>query len=134
MAVRPSTGERVVLQAWSSEELQSRQRCEVTARLSGVFPDAQLDPLEEGRITGPGSFDTRLVVAVEPRENGALRGHVIAVGGWIRRCIFFHYTTEVASKQEDLLSSRIALARTRIFGELGLGDVGLVPRERAQPR
>ena len=128
MATRAATGEAVVIRAWSSEELQSRQRCEVTARLWGLFPDAQMEPVEDGRVTAPGTFDTRLVVAVEAGENRALRGHVVAVGGWIRRCIFFHYTIDVAPQQHDLLSARLALARTRIFGELGLGNLSLVPR------
>jgi hypothetical protein len=129
-ATHEPTHSVVVIKAWSDDALQSRQTCETTARLENLFPDAELVTAEEVHVAEPPSFDTRLLVAVETHGQKGATGHVIAIGGYIRRCLFFHFWSDVPAGQEDLLLTRLALARTRIFGQLQLGNIDTVPREK----
>jgi hypothetical protein len=120
----------ITLRTWTDDELQSRQRCEVEARLEHIFPDTELETVADDHVEEPASYDTRLWIAIEPHAAAGLTGHVIAVGGFVRRCLFFHFETTVPVGQEQVLSTRLALARTRIFGALGLGNIATVPKVR----
>lgn len=122
----------IVLRTWSDDELQSRQRCELKAREMQIFPDAELETVADDHVAEPTSYDTRLWIAIEPRGAAGIAGHVIAVGGFVRRCLFFHFETLVPQGQEQALSARLALARMRIFGALELGHIDSVPKERPE--
>ncbi len=128
-ATHDTTRSSITLRTWTDDELQSRQRCEVRARLDRIFPDAELETVADDHVAEPPSYDTRLWIAIEPRA-GAVIGHVIAIGGFVRRCIFFHFQTEVASGQEQLLSTRLALVRARVWQDIELGSINSIPKER----
>jgi hypothetical protein len=129
-ATHEASQSSIVVRAWSDDDLMSRQRCEQKAREMGIFPDAELETVADDHVAEPPQYDTRVWVAIEPRGSRGLGGHVIAVGGFVRRCIFFHFDTVVPSGKEDILSARLALARARIFKGLELGSIDAIERER----
>ncbi len=102
-------------------ELMSRSRCEARARETGWVPE-NLTTLEEHVQTGPEAYDSRIWVALQPgKPGGVVEGHVFLFGGFLRQCLLVHYTTQVPSAQdEDALSSRMALVRTRVLGGMQL--------------
>jgi len=91
--------------------------------------------VEDAVVIAPETFDTRIWVAIEPGNGGGpLVGHVFAFGGFLRKCLFFHYSSEVPSvDEESVLSSRLAVARTRIFGGLSLDPFGQATRNGPTP-
>jgi len=129
-ATHEASQSSIVVRAWSDDDLMSRQRCEAKAREMGIFPDAELETVADDHVAEPPQYDTRMWVAIEPRGSRGLGGHVIAVGGFVRRCIFFHFDTVVPPGKEDVLSARLALARARIFKGIELGSIDAVERER----
>jgi hypothetical protein len=75
-----------------------------------------------------------VLVAVEPptQPGQPLLGDVLAFGGFLRKCVFFHYQSEVPSADanaEAELATRLALARTRIFEGIELDPFADVARE-----
>ena len=79
-----------------------------------------------------GMFDTRIEVALQPGNGpeGAVAGHVLAFGGFLRKCYVFVYSTEVdGAAEEPVLSSRLAYARARVFGGLELEPFDAVARD-----
>ena len=129
-ATHEASQSSLVVRAWSDDDLMSRQRCETRTRELGIFPDAELETVADDHVTEPAGYDTRLWIAIDPRGSRGLVGHVIAVGGYVRRCIFFHFETVVPAGKEDVLTSRLALARARIWKGLELGSIQAVERER----
>jgi len=129
-ATHEASQSSLVVRAWSDDDLMSRQRCETRTRELGIFPDAELETVADDHVTEPAGYDTRLWIAIDPRGSRGLVGHVIAVGGHVRRCIFFHFETVVPAGKEDVLTSRLALARARIWKGLELGSIQAVERER----
>ena len=78
------------------------------------------------------TFDTRIEVALEPGggPDRALGGHVMAFGGFLRKCYVFVFSTEVdAATDEAALSSRLAFVRARVLGGLELDPFDAVPRD-----
>jgi hypothetical protein len=48
-------------------------------------------------------------------------GHIFAFGAFIRQCLFVHFESEVPSaKEEEVLSSRLALVKVRLVGAIAL--------------
>lgn len=130
-ATHAATSSELTLATWFDDELMSRSRCESRARLDKLFPDIDFEEVEDARVEEPEGFDTRLLVAVEPKAKpGVIIGHVIAVGGYIKKCLFFHFQTEVKEGDKDVLSARLALVRTRVLGEMKLAKIEDVPREK----
>ena len=83
----------------------------------------ELGTVDDQNVTGPDAYDTRVWVAVEPgaAPGAPLTGHLFAFGGLLRRCLFVHFATSVASdRDEPVLSARLATARTRIVGAITL--------------
>jgi hypothetical protein len=117
------------------DELMTRQKCEALARQQKLVPgsQAQMRTVADERTYAMDSFDTRVWVAVEPPSAPArpLVGHVLAFGGYIHKCFFFHYATSVSGANgEDVLSSRLALVRTRILGGMKVDEFAEVPRQK----
>lgn len=132
-------GTRSMLQIYATTEpsLVNRQRCEERARALGFVPAGKLTTVEDEVTIGPSAYDTRVWVALlpGPTERDPILGHVFAFGGYIRKCLFFHFQTEVASaRDESALSARLALVRTRVFGALALDDFDSPPREEPSKR
>ena len=119
VATLPALPARIVAYVAIEKELANRQLCEARARERGVLPAAELHTVEDTVTTMFDEFDTRVWVAIEApgAPGGPMKGHVLAFGGFLRKCFFFHYETGVRSDAETgSLSQRLALARTRILG------------------
>jgi hypothetical protein len=140
-AVHDPTRSRLVFYMWNEHELMNRARCEERARTRGLVPGDPQRPLEtvEDTVTvGPEAFDTRVWVAIRPGTNAEtpVSGHVFAFGSYVRRCLFVHFESEVPSaKQEEVLSSRLALVKVRLVGAIALDperttDIAEVPVEK----
>jgi hypothetical protein len=130
------------IEAWAGEEteLVNRQRCEARVRELGLAPRAELDALEDAVATFPEAYDSRIVVALErARPKQPLVGHVLLFGGFLRRCLFVRFSSEVASPDEAAaLSTRLAAARARIVGKVALDPPRVrsgaeVPRDKPVP-
>ena len=121
-AVHEPTRSRLVVLAWNEGDLVNRARCEERARSKGLVPDG-LVTVEDTTTVGPEAYDTRVWVAVKPGKNAQapVAGHVIAFGAYIRHCLFLDFQSEVPSaKDEETLSSRLAVAKVRLLGGLAL--------------
>jgi hypothetical protein len=130
VATHAATNSRVVIAVFNAGELVGRAQCEDLARARKLVPTGDLRPLEDQMTFTQGTFDTRIEVALEPRgPSGGLRGHVLAFGGFLRKCYVFVYSTEVASAaDESALASRLALVRSRVLGGLELDPFDSVAR------
>ena len=123
VATHEATSSRLTFAISFESELMNRQKCE-----ERTLPKIGLDPqslitLDEGTTTAPDGFDTRVWVALRAGASASdpLEGHVLAFGGFIRKCMFFHFETRVLhATDEPKLSARLAVARTRILPRLTL--------------
>jgi hypothetical protein len=132
-ALHEPTRSKLHVIVFSDPELMSRQKCEERAREKKMVPAGDLRTVEDAVTVGPEAFDTRLWVAVQTgkKEGDPLVGHVFAFGGFLRKCLVFHFSSEVPSaKHELVLSSRLAIARTRVFGGLQIDALADVTREK----
>ena len=133
VATHAATRSRVVLATFRADGLVGRSQCEALAhdrKLIPVVPDLQT--LEDVSGITQETFDTRTVVAVVPGAgpDQPLVGHVMAFGGFLRKCFVFDFSTEVdGAADEPVLSARLAYARARILGGLVLDPFAAVPRE-----
>jgi hypothetical protein len=131
VATHAPTRSRVVVAVFRADELVGRQQCERLARERHLVPIGDLQTIEDTAAVTQDTFDTRIWVAVEP-GNGPGRplvGHVMAFGGFLRKCYVFDFSSEVDdSAQESVLSDRLAFARARILGGLELDPFGGAPR------
>jgi len=140
LAVHPGTRSKLTVALEPAGELVGRAQCEEIARKKGRVPEGDLRTLESHVTVGPEAYDTRVWVALEVRNNGELRGHLFGFGGMIRTCFFFHLETAVTGLAgEDVLSGRLALARTRILDRVELDPPRTtvdadVPREKGGKR
>jgi hypothetical protein len=99
-------------------------------------PEGDLHTLEDDATVTQQTFDTRIWVAVQPGggPQRPVAGHVLAFGGFLRKCYAFDFSTEVDSAaDEPVLAARLAYARARILGGMELDPFGVVPREQAGP-
>jgi hypothetical protein len=133
VATHAPSHSRVAVGVFRTETLVGRQQCEKLARERKLVPSGELRTLEDDAAITQNTFDTRVWVAVAP-GGGAdqpLVGHVMAFGGFLRKCYAFHFSTQVGGAEDErALSSRLAYARARILGGLELDPFGEVPRER----
>jgi hypothetical protein len=131
VATHAPTSSRVVVSAFNAGELVGRAQCEEQARARKLVPDGDLRVLEDETTFTQGTYDTRIEVAVAPQgPDSPLRGHVMAFGGFLRKCYVFVYSTEVGSASaESVLAARLALARSRVLGGLELDPFDSVARD-----
>jgi hypothetical protein len=132
VATHAPTRSRVVVDVFRSAGLVGRRECEALARDYKLVPPGELQTLEDTVGVTQETYDTRIWVAVEPGTGpgSPLVGHVMAFGGFLRKCYVFDYSTAVdGPSDESVLSSRLAYARARILGGLDLEVLGVVPRE-----
>ncbi|MDP9037039.1 MAG: hypothetical protein M3O50_19755 [Myxococcota bacterium] len=135
VATHPQTHSRLVVAVIRTDAVVGRTECERLARAHKLVPVGDLRTLEDAVTTTQESFDTRIWVAIQPGigADESVVGHVMAFGGFLRKCYVFGYSTVVnGAAEEPILSSRLALARTRILGGFQLalptGGAGSVPR------
>ena len=132
VATHAPTRSRVALATFHAEDLVGRAQCEALARARKLVPAVELRTLEDVSGLTQQTFDTRTVVAVVPgtAPDQPLVGHVIAFGGFLRKCFVFDFSTEVdGAADEPVLSARLAYARARILGGLELDPFAAVHRE-----
>jgi hypothetical protein len=132
VATHRPTRSKIVLALFRTDELVGRTECEALANERKLASAAALRILEDETGITQQTFDTRTVVAVAAGlgPDQPLVGHVMAFGGFLRKCLVFDFSTEVdGAADEPVLSSRLAFARARILGGLELDPFGTVPRE-----
>ncbi len=128
------TRSTIVIAVLHTDELVGRSQCEKLALENRIVPRGELQTLEDEVTITQRTFDTRIRVALAPgaRPDSPIIGHVLAFGGFLRKCFVFDYSTEVdGASDEPVLSSRLAFARARILGELELDAFGVVHRSEA---
>jgi hypothetical protein len=136
LATHAATRSKVVLATFRTDDLVGRTQCEALARERRLFPAGDLRILEDETGITQQTFDTRSVVAIAPGSgpDRPLVGHVMAFGGFLRKCFVFDFSTEVdGAADEPVLASRLAYARARILGGLELDPFAAVPREMPAP-
>ena len=133
VATHAATRSRVMLAMVHADGLVGRTQCEALARDRKLVPPAgDLQTLEDVSGITQETFDTRTVVAVAAGvgPDQPLVGHVMAFGGFLRKCFVFDFSTEVdGAADEPVLSARLAYARARILGGLVLDPFAAVQRE-----
>jgi hypothetical protein len=135
VATHAATHSRVRVAIFRTEELVGRTQCEALARERKLVPEGELHTLEDEVTVTQQEFDTRVWVALQPGggPDRPLAGHVLAFGGFLRKCYVFAFSTEVrGAAEEGELSSRLAYARARILGGLEMDPFGTVSREGAR--
>jgi len=134
VATHAPTQSTVKVAVFRTDALVGRHECEALARERKLVPPGELHTLEDAVDITQDNYDTRIWVAVEPgaAPGSPLVGHVMAFGGFLRKCYVFDFATRVDSaSDESVLSDRLAFARARIFGGLQLDVLGVVPRQGA---
>jgi len=134
LATHAPTRSKVVLTTFRTDDLVGRTQCEALARDRKLLPAGDFRVLEDETGITQQTFDTRTVVAIAPGSgpDRPLVGHVMAFGGFLRKCFVFDFSTEVdGAADEPVLSSRLAYARARILGGLELDPFGGVPPRMA---
>jgi len=133
IAVHPPTHSRVLVAIVRADDLVGRKQCEELALAQKLVPESPAQTLDDEVAVTQGTFDTRIRVTLRPSEDerGPLVGHVMAFGGFLRKCYVFDFSTEVArAAEEPALSSRLAFARARILGGLELDSFATISRPR----
>ena len=135
VATHAPTRSRIVVSVFRADGLVGRSQCEDLARAKKLVPEApdgRFQIVEDAVAMTQGTFDTRIEVALQPGSgpDRALAGHVMAFGGFLRKCYVFVYSTEVDSASDEAaLSSRLAFVRSRVLQDLELEPFDVVPRE-----
>lgn len=132
VAVHAASGTRVTVRlVQDAGELTNRQKCEQKAIEEKFVKDLRVSLVEEQEGIDKDGWDAHVVVAVEktPTE---LVGHVLSFSSFIRKCLWFHFETHAKDGSEEELSDRLALARTKVLGELSLDSFGVVQRQRPE--
>lgn len=133
VATHAPTQSRVLVAVLHADTLVGRKECEQLARADKLVQDARFRTLEDDATYTQENFDTRVWVALEPGDSPdkPLVGHVMAFGGFLRKCLVFDFSTQVdGAADEPALSDRLAYARARILGGLQLDPFDTAPREK----
>jgi hypothetical protein len=136
IAEHAATRSTLTLQTFSEPEIMNRQKCEARVRDMGLVALRDPHTLEDLTTVGPEAYDSRVWVALETgaSPSSPLSGHVFLFGAFVRKCLFAHYMTQVASeKEEPLLTTRLAVARLRILGGIEIVPFDQPPRVPEKP-
>jgi hypothetical protein len=131
VATHAATRSRVMVAVLRADALVGRQQCEALAVERRLVPRGPMQTLEEAVEMTQETFDTRIRVAIAPGNDpkDPVVGHVMAFGGFLRKCFVFDYSTEASgAAEEEALSARLAVARARILGGLRVDAFGTVDR------
>jgi hypothetical protein len=132
VATHAPTQSRIVVAVMRTDALVGRSQCEDLAHELKIVPSGDLSTLEDEVAITQSTFDTRIRVALETGSSAdrPLVGHVMAFGGFLRKCFVFDFSTEVdGASNSTALSSRLAFARARILGGLELDPFGTISRD-----
>ncbi len=131
VATQAATHSTVVVAVFRTDSVVGRDHCERLARDRGLLPSQPLLAIEDAVVVTQRTFDTRILVGLEPGSgpDRPLKGHVLAFGGFLRKCYVLTFSTQVdRADQEAALSSRLAFVRTRILPGLELDSLEGVRR------
>ncbi len=126
VATHPPTASRVLVAVVHADAIVGRTQCEDIARARKLLPAGPVETLADEVVTTQGSFDTRVEVVLIPGDapNRPIVGHVMAFGGYLRKCYVFDFSTQIANAgAAATLAARLAFARARIFGGLTLDAI-----------
>ena len=136
VATHAATRSRVLVAVFFTDAVVGRDQCQAAAEERKLVPAGPFQTLEDETQVTQRTFDTRIEVLIASGGDPSqpLVGHVMAFGGFLRKCFVFDYSTEVPNAQSaDTLSSRLAVAQTRILGGLAIDALAAPPRERPAP-
>ena len=136
VATHAATSSKVVVAVIRTDQIVGRAQCEDLARARKLVAADGLRTLEDEIGVTQETFDTDIRIALETETSPErpLVGHVMAFGGFLRKCYVFDFVTQVGdASQEPVLSARLAFARARILGGLELDSFGAVVRDAAAP-
>jgi len=108
------------------------EQCEADARLArpGLPTSDASSVVERRTLAAPSGFDTRLVVAVEPRAGGSVYGFALAIGAATGRCYVACFETESAGPgAPGEVAERLAVVVSGVFETLRVPGA----EERAAP-
>jgi hypothetical protein len=131
VATRAATHSTVVVAVFRTDTVVGRDQCERLARDRGLLPSQPMLAIEDAVAVTQSTFDTRIVVGLEPGSgpDRPVKGHVLAFGGFLRKCYVLTFSTQVdRADQEAALSSRLAFVRARILPGLELDSLDGVRR------
>jgi hypothetical protein len=136
VATHEPTRSRVVVAVLFADAIVGRDQCQALAEERMLVPPlaASAQTLEDEVVVTQRTFDTHIRVALDPGDGPSrpLVGHVLAFGGYLRKCYAFDFRTEVSNAERaDTLSARLAFARARILGGLILDS--FEPTARSLP-
>ncbi len=132
LATHAATRSRVLVAVVRADALVGRQQCEALARQQKLVPAGEMRTIEDAIEIRQETFDTRVRVGVLPGSTPSdpVVGHVMAFGGFLRKCFVFDYSTEANGARKRMPSpSRLATARARILGGLKIDPFGVVERQ-----
>jgi hypothetical protein len=135
VATHSATRSKIVVLVVRTEGLVGRNQCEAIARERKVVSASEMTTVEDDDTVTQETFDTRIWVALETggKPSAPIVGHVMAFGGFLRKCLIFDYSTQIDdATDEAILSARLAFARTRIVAGLSLDPFLVPPREASQ--
>jgi hypothetical protein len=127
-----TTHSTLALRVVNAARLVRPEQCEADARLARPsLPASDGESIVERRtLAAPRGFDTRLVVGVEPRAGGTVRGFALAVGAATGRCYVACFETEsVGPRAPDEVADRLAVVVSGVFETLRVPGA----EERASP-
>ena len=130
VAVHAASGSRVSVRLiQDAGELTNRAKCEQKALEAKFVKDLRVSIVEEQEGIDKDGWDAHVLVAVE-KAPSELVGHILSFSSSIRKCLWFHFETHAKDGSEEELSARLALARTKVLGEITLDAFGAVQRQR----
>jgi len=126
-ATHEATQSKVELAIWHEEQLMNRQKCEERARDKG-YGERAGEEVDTEMTAIPEGWDTLLWIAAE-HDASTSTGHIFAFGAFLRKCLYFHFSTRGAPA---VVSDRLAFVRLRVLREMSLDSFD-VPREPMAP-
>jgi hypothetical protein len=133
VATHAATTSKITLTVFADPELMNRQKCEDKSREKKLVSATEMRVVEQQIVTGPEAYDTRVLIAIEPpaMPGKPIIGHVFAFGGFLRKCLFFHFQSEVpTANDEETLSARLAIARVRVLDAIAIDPFIEPPKEK----
>jgi hypothetical protein len=132
VATHAPTHSRVLVAVFFADAVVGRDQCKSAAEERKLVTTGPFQTLDDQTQITQQTFDTRIEVVIASGSDPSqpLVGHVMAFGGFLRKCYVFDYSTEVPNaRAAEILSSRLALAQTRILGGLVLDAIASPPRD-----
>jgi len=133
VATHAPTHSRVLVAVFFADAVVGRDQCKAAAEERNLVPLGPFQTLDDETRVTQQNFDTRVevLVAAGSDPNQPLIGHVMAFGGFLRKCYVFDYSTEVPNAAgEEALSARLAFAQTRILAGLSIDAITSLPRDQ----